>query len=700
MPIAADRLRYFWLGANDPVTITEPEPATFTNSRVTPLIDLFEYVEKFRQAIDLVGSDATSANNRGDFIYIAGWWLGLLAARFEQGMGWTAPQSGLNSEGPSVMDLDAFDLDPLLPEVRLIDVLKQKARAGVDVRVMGWVSFSLLSTTPVPIPLLGALINPILANAIQAHDPGGLVSLNGQTINSIKNLRMESACARGGMLNVLSHSAGAVHIKGAVVGSKPDGTGKTKAIAFTGGLDFVEDRWSKLGHALEPGWDSLPKIPVWHDVEASIEGPAAQGFYNHFRDMWNENLRREAKRFNFEGERLPSYIQGTEAVPERVIEPLLIPSSDPLQHHVQSLRTIPAFRYRWYNCLPENDPVSYAPNGLFEIRAALQKALRGAQRYIYMEDQMYWGKEIMEWINEAIRNKPNLRVILAMKGQGDPNDPAFDDAELLHESINVGLLGIGTPNALTSVQRNQIRIFRLWGNSIASDDTLQAVTVIPVSASEVQVETDQRLAAGSRPVAVDAFAGRNMYLTDQIEFWRVTGNLAQGPGDPLVLKLDPHGSPPTEGSSLHIARSFGLFVHAKIALVDDKWAIIGSANIARRSLYSDWEHSVSFLDESEQAVQAFRSKIWAEHFQLPLPSVFMDIDEALGGWDADPAWRTTGIFPPMPTRPPGDLGPPFIQPVALPLPNRPMSEQTRTSLDGLRDVDSREDWGGICPPSS
>lgn len=698
MPIGADRQKYFWLGAHDPVTATEPEPLTYQDSHVEPLVDLFEYMERFRQALNLVGTDPTPANNRGDFIYLAGWWLGLLGGQFVRNRAFEGPGSGMGSNGPSVGDITAFDLDPLAPEVRLIDVLKQKAQAGVDVRVMGWVSFSLLSLSPLPIPLLGALINPILANAIQSRDPGGMVSLNSQTMNAIKLLRQEPAIAKGGMLNVIGHSAGAVHIKGGIVGTKPDGMGKSKAIAFTGGLDFVEDRWAKLGHEVEPGWDALPPMPVWHDVEAGIQGPAAQGFYNHFRDMWNENLRRDPKRFNFEGEKIPSYVSGTQAVPDRVTDQVLVPPGSPLVHHVQSLRTIPAFKYHWYNCLPENPAVSYAPNGMFEIKAAWRKAILAAEQYIYVEDQMYWGREIMEWINESMRNHPNLKVIMALSGQADPNDPPTPgEAEYMHESFNVGLLGIGTPNALSAAQRDRIRLFRMWGESYITNDMLTLVTVTPVSPTEVRAETDQTLSAGAQPVPANALAGRNLFVTDGGDSWRITGNLAANPGDKVTFRLDPHGSPPGNGTVVRIATSYGLFMHSKITLIDDKWAIIGSANVARRSLYTDWEHSVAFLDESELAIRNFRAKLWAEHFNESLDILFLDLADALGAWD--PAWQTP-TSPSMPTRPPGDLGPPYLQPVTLPLPIHPMTDKVRNARDELRDVDSRQDWGGVCPPST
>jgi phosphatidylserine/phosphatidylglycerophosphate/cardiolipin synthase-like enzyme len=703
MPIAADRQRYFWLEANDAVTATEPEPATYENSRITPCIDLFEYMQKFQEAIALVGVDPNPANNRGDFIYIAGWWLGLLGGQFVRNRAFEGPSIGLGSAGPSVGDITAFDLDPLAPELRLIEVLKEKARIGVEVRVLGWVSFSLLSTTLVPIPLLGTLIiNPIVANVIQSRDPGGMVSLNAQTLNAIKNLRAEPNIAKGGMLNVIGHSAGAVHIKGAIVGSKPDNMGKSKAIAFTGGLDMVEDRWAKFGHKKEAGWDALPPLPVWHDVEAAIEGPAAQGFYNHFKDMWNENLRRDAKRFNFEGEQMLSYVAGTEDIPDRVVDQFLIPSVLPADHHVQSLRTIPAFRYHWYNCMPENPPVSYASNGLFEIKAAWRKAILGAQTYVYIEDQMYWGREVMEWVNQAIRNNPGLKVIMALSGSSDPNDPPTPgEAEYMHDSFNIGLLGIDTANELNAAQRNRIRLFRIWGESYASSDTMILTTITPVSPTQVNALTNVVLGAESAPVPEDALAARGMFVTAGGVFWAVTGNLALAPGSPFVLKLDPHGAPPANGTVVNIANTYGLFVHSKVTLIDDKWALIGSANVARRSLYTDWEHSIAFLDTMETDVAHFRARLWAEHFKKLLDFDvidFLDLAEALGAWE--PAWKTTPTVPSMPTRPAGDIGPPYLQLVTLPLPVHPMTDKTRTARDAVRDMDSRENWGGICPPSS
>lgn len=54
-----------------------------------------------------------------------------------------------------------------------------------------------------------------------------------------------------------------------------------------------------------------------------------------------------------------------------------------------------------------------------------------------------------------------------------------------------------------------------------------------------------------------------------------------------------------------------VYVHAKIALVDDGWATIGSANVANRSFYGDTELNASFWHAP--TVRALRAQLLREH---------------------------------------------------------------------------------------
>jgi phosphatidylserine/phosphatidylglycerophosphate/cardiolipin synthase-like enzyme len=54
-----------------------------------------------------------------------------------------------------------------------------------------------------------------------------------------------------------------------------------------------------------------------------------------------------------------------------------------------------------------------------------------------------------------------------------------------------------------------------------------------------------------------------------------------------------------------------VYVHAKILLVDDAWATIGSTNVADRSFLGDTELNASFWDAA--SVRALRTTLLAEH---------------------------------------------------------------------------------------
>ena len=113
---------------------------------------------------------------------------------------------------------------------------------------------------------------------------------------------------------------------------------------------------------------------------------------------------------------------------------------------VQLLRTIPKISipfpsFEWIRNLVNfdtferimllwqgNQPLTFAPDGLFEFRAGLRKAIKAAQNFIYIEDQGFFGVEIMEWINErlkkAIEDGLDLKIILLWGPDlSDPGNP-------------------------------------------------------------------------------------------------------------------------------------------------------------------------------------------------------------------------------------------------------------------------------------
>jgi hypothetical protein len=96
-------------------------------------------------------------------------------------------------------------------------------------------------------------------------------------------------------------------------------------------------------------------------------------------------------------------------------------------------------------------------------------------------------------------------------------------------------------------------------------------------------------------------------------------------------------------------RTDDVTVHTKSWIIDDEWAVIGSANAMRRSCYTDGELSVAVLDENEgpgSFAVDYRCDLWAEHcgvVDAAGRARFADIDGALQIWH--PSWSSMAPAP-------------------------------------------------------
>ncbi len=61
-------------------------------------------------------------------------------------------------------------------------------------------------------------------------------------------------------------------------------------------------------------------------------------------------------------------------------------------------------------------------------------------------------------------------------------------------------------------------------------------------------------------------------------------------------------------------RADPLYVHAKVAIVDDRWLIVGSANLNAHSLFNDTELCV--VTDDAALARDTRVRLWAEHLEL------------------------------------------------------------------------------------
>jgi phosphatidylserine/phosphatidylglycerophosphate/cardiolipin synthase-like enzyme len=62
-------------------------------------------------------------------------------------------------------------------------------------------------------------------------------------------------------------------------------------------------------------------------------------------------------------------------------------------------------------------------------------------------------------------------------------------------------------------------------------------------------------------------------------------------------------------------KDWQIYVHAKVAIVDDAWMTIGSANLNEHSLFNDTE--MNLVTRDARVARQTRTRLWAEHLQRP-----------------------------------------------------------------------------------
>ena len=153
-------------------------------------------------------------------------------------------------------------------------------------------------------------------------------------------------------------------------------------IAFVGGIDLTDLQGDRYDHR-----DHEPRPPLgWHDAAVRLRGPAVSDVALHFVQRWREVA----------GEQLPA---PAGAAPAGDLD-------------VQVLRTVPEGIYR------------FADRGEFTILEAYVRALRSAERLVYLENQFLWSPEIVDLLADKLARPPHpdFRVLLVLPAR--PNNGA------------------------------------------------------------------------------------------------------------------------------------------------------------------------------------------------------------------------------------------------------------------------------------
>jgi phosphatidylserine/phosphatidylglycerophosphate/cardiolipin synthase-like enzyme len=177
-------------------------------------------------------------------------------------------------------------------------------------------------------------------------------------------------------------------------------------VAFVGGIDLTRlggDRYDTNAH---PARGRLG----WHDATARLRGPAVADVAAHFAARWSEVAR----------------------------EPIAAPPADlPAAGDVdvQVVRTLPERQYE------------FRPRGDFRILEVYLRALRSAERLVYLESQFLWAPEIVAILAAKLRHPPrdDFRVVVVLPSRANNGqEDTRGQLALLAEADGDGRRFLGT----------------------------------------------------------------------------------------------------------------------------------------------------------------------------------------------------------------------------------------------------------------
>lgn len=360
---------------------------------------------------------------------------------------------------------------------------------------------------------------------------------------------------------------------------------RRRLVAFVGGLDLTDGRWDTPEHPLyrtlgkEHACDFYngccsstarvgPRQP-WHDIHARVEGPVVVDLVRNFVERWRKQAPdRQHRLIPLEDETFALDWKAPDG-PFWGVQLFRSINSDSALFHTDVLDRLLARKGRLFDN---------------SIQRAYIHQIRRAKRFIYLENQYFLGSS-HGWLIQEAKCPHLIPAEIAVKIVG-----AIKAGQPFRAYIVIPLHPEGDPSS-TAVQEILHWQYR----------TMEMMY--------------RRIAKAIRK------AGSSAHPTDYLTFFCLGKREAV---EDLPQDLDE----PDEGSLPAKARRhmrFMIYVHSKMAIFDDEYAIIGSANINERSMSGnrDTEMAVGLYEEGltkedcgeeiRGRVHAFRLSLWAEH---------------------------------------------------------------------------------------
>ncbi len=232
-------------------------------------------------------------------------------------------------------------------------------------------------------------------------------------------------------------------------------------VAFVGGIDITDmagDRFDTPDHPAR-------RRQGWHDVATRLQGPVVRDVAEHFALRWSE----------LTGEALE--------IPE--------PPGPAGPHTVQVVRTVAEGMY------------DRVPNGDFRVLESYVRAIRGAERLIYLENQFLWAPEITERLADKLRHPPSdafRMVILLPARANNGQDDTVGQVAVLEEADREHRLLVATLRSLSGQRDDRLYIHAKVG---IVDDRWLTVGSANLNAHSLFNDTEMNVVTQDRDLARD-----------------------------------------------------------------------------------------------------------------------------------------------------------------------------------------------------
>jgi phosphatidylserine/phosphatidylglycerophosphate/cardiolipin synthase-like enzyme len=157
-------------------------------------------------------------------------------------------------------------------------------------------------------------------------------------------------------------------------------------VAYVGGIDLTALAGDRLDSSLHPARDSVG----WHDAAARLEGPLVADVADHVALRWREVAGAPFEIACVDSTRAPDLVRG------------------------QFVRTVP------------NSVYDALPRGEYRILEAYLRALRSAERLVYLESQFLWSTELVRILCAKLADPPTDEFRLVVVLPNRPNNGADD----------------------------------------------------------------------------------------------------------------------------------------------------------------------------------------------------------------------------------------------------------------------------------